>query len=90
MLCATWNCFSIPFNVAFEPEVSHSKDYKTLQVMGSWLFIATNSVIDFLFLMDIIINFRTTFINSKTGDEITDTALVAKHYIRKSALSKLD
>ena len=23
MILATWNCFSIPFNVAFEPEVSH-------------------------------------------------------------------
>ena len=50
------------------------------------MFVAANSVIDVLFLIDIIINFRTTFINSKTGDEIADTTLVAQHYICKHAI----
>ena len=54
--------------------------------MSSWVFVAANSVIDVLFLIDIIINFRTTFINSKTGDEISDTTLVAKHYICKNEI----
>ena len=53
------------------------------------MFVAANSVIDVLFLIDIIINFRTTFINSTTGDEIADTTLVAKHYISKHAIIDL-
>ena len=74
MLLATWNCFSIPFNVAFEPAV-----------MDTWIFVVSNSVIDLLFLLDILVSFRTTFINQKTGDEINDPKLVAKHYVGMSA-----
>ena len=50
--------------------------------MASWVFDALNAVIDLMFLIDIIISFRTTFVNQKTGDEISDTHLVARHYLR--------
>ena len=43
-----------------------------LQSADSVPLVAANAVIDFLFLMDILINFRTTYINPKTGDEITE------------------
>lgn len=71
MILATWNCFSIPFNVAFEP------DFMTTIWMD--LF---NAVIDILFMIDVIINFRTSYINSKTGEEIFDLKLIAKNYMK--------
>jgi hypothetical protein len=46
----------------------------------SILFIAEN-VIDVIFLIDIAINFRTTYFSWATGDEIMNTKLIAKHYI---------
>ena len=71
MVLATWNCFSIPFNVAFEPEI-----------MEQWYFVALNFLIDFLFVVDILINFRTTFINPKTGDEISDPRAISRNYVK--------
>ena len=38
-------------------------------------------VVNFFFLLDIIIIFRTTFINSTTGDEIWSPAMIAMNYI---------
>lgn len=52
MLLATWNCFTIPVNVAYNPIM-----------MQHWMFDITNSLIDILFLIDIAINFRTSFIH---------------------------
>ena len=69
MVLATWNVFSIPFTVAFEPSDSVLMDVIT-------------SLIDFLFLMDIVLNFRTTFINLKTGDEIFDPKLIRQNYFK--------
>lgn len=34
-----------------------------------------------MFLVDILLNFRTTFYLSSTGDEIFDTKLIAKNYL---------
>lgn len=45
-------------------------------------FIALNAIIDFLFVSDLIINFRTTFINQKTGEEIYNTKKIRMHYIK--------
>lgn len=59
MVLAAWNCFTIPFFVAFEPEVA---DHIGVTVM--------DGVIDLLFLMDIILNFRTTYIDPNTGNEV--------------------
>lgn len=39
-------------------------------------------LIDGLFFIDIIVNFRTTYMNSITGDEIWSPSMIAKHYIR--------
>lgn len=40
-----------------------------------------NYLIDIFFLTDIILNFRTSFINILTGDEITDSKSIAINYI---------
>ena len=59
MVLATFNVFQIPFNVAFEPPF-----------MDTWYFEIVNGLIDFLFLVDIFVSFRTTSIDPGTGDEI--------------------
>ena len=71
MLLATWNCFSIPIEIAFEPTVADSP-----------LYLALNSIIDFMFFLDILITFRTTYIKPSTGDEISEPKAIAKQYLR--------
>lgn len=39
------------------------------------------SFIDLSFFIDIAINFRTTFISNKTGEEIYNPKLIAKRYV---------
>ena len=38
-------------------------------------------MVDILFMVDIVVGFRTSFINKKTGDEIWEPKKIAKNYI---------
>lgn len=40
-----------------------------------------DSLIDLVFLVDIVLNFRTTYIDSVTGEEVLDPALISKKYL---------
>ena len=71
MFLAAFNVFIIPLDVGFNPESFQSTYFKIL-----------NSSIDFLFLLDIILAFRTTFINENTGAEVTDAKTIARQYLR--------
>ena len=71
MILATWNCFSIPFSVAFQ------NDY----VDPLWLEIF-NSSIDFIFILDLLTSFRTTYQHPKTGDEVMDLKMIAVRYFK--------
>ena len=71
MVLAIFNCFAIPVDVAFEPSF-----------MDSWYFLLINSVIDLFFFLDLVVNFRTTFIHSKTGNEIIEPKLIAFYYLK--------
>ena len=71
MLMATWNCFSIPIEISLKPKVTDSLYYLLL-----------NSVIDILFLVDILITFRTTYIVPSTGNEISEPKAIAKQYLK--------
>ena len=68
MVLAIYNCVSLPFLVAFEPE-------------ESTLFIISEILIDVCFAADIIIAFRTTYMNSKAGYEVVDGRSIAMNYI---------
>ena len=57
--------------MAFEPELFESNS-----------IIAANFFIDFCFFMDIIVSFRTSFINEKTGAEITDVVAITRQYLK--------
>lgn len=56
---AIFNCFSIPFEIAFEPPMMES----------AWFFIL-NTLIDLAFVADIVVAFRTSFYDLETGDEV--------------------
>jgi len=59
MLLAIWNCIIIPFDVSFGSDQEEST-----------LYSAFNIFVDLCFLTDIILNFRTTIVDKKTGFEI--------------------
>ena len=40
-----------------------------------------NGILDGIFILDLILNFRTSFIHSQTGEEIFDPKLIAKNYL---------
>ena len=69
IVCAAYNCFTIPFNVAFEP-----------QIAAGWLFTLIDVVIDFIFFIDILITFRLSFINEK-GKEVINPKEIAINYV---------
>lgn len=45
-------------------------------------FLVINLMIDIFFFFDIIINFRTTYIHKKTGNEVIGTKAIAVHYLK--------
>lgn len=71
MVCATYNCFQIPLEIAFNPPVLQTSGLKTLAVL-----------IDLIFVLDIILAFRTTFINANNGLEIRNINEIARYYLQ--------
>lgn len=69
MMLAVVNCFLIPFEVAFTPNTNS---------MAS--VIVLNAAIDCAFLADIIINFRSAYVSTKSGEQITDTKRIFRNY----------
>ena len=45
-------------------------------------FYVINSLIDFVFLLDILVNFRTTFYDIETGDEVFEASRTGKLYLK--------
>ena len=68
---AIYNSFQIPFEIAFDPP--------NMKAPG---FYVLNSLIDFFFLLDIIVNFRTTFYDIETGNEVFDSKRTGQKYLR--------
>ena len=70
MVLALYNCFTVPFFVAFYTE----KDLT---------FFFINTLIDCVFLIDIGLNFFTTYIDS-SGEEVTNKKAIRRKYLRGS------
>ena len=71
ILLALYNWFVIPVQVAFDPP---SLDNVTTTVI--------DALVDFLFGVDIFIMFRTTFLDTYTGEEIIDGKRIAINYLK--------
>ena len=67
LLLAFWNCISIPFDVAYEPYPPP-------------LYVAIENFIDILFACDILVGFRTTYVDTKTGYEVVEGKRIAMVY----------
>ena len=72
ILFALYNCVMIPLNVAFNIELD--------EVLPEGLDYC-EKVIDVLFVLDIVLNFRTTYINTKTNLEIVDPRRITRNYV---------
>lgn len=66
-LLAIYNCISIPLAVAFAFEG---------EGINIW-----ERIVDVSFALDVLINFRTTYVNSKTGFEVFSSKKIALNYI---------
>ena len=70
MISAAYNCFSIPFKVAFDPKVMQTLGFETFDVC-----------IDLIFLCDMIITFRLTYIDDY-GNEEVNPRKIAVNYLK--------
>jgi hypothetical protein len=43
-----------------------------------------DSLIDLIFILDIILYFRTTYIDQISGEEVVDTKLIGMRYVKSS------
>lgn len=66
-----YNAFSIPLQISFEPAFLESR-----------YFFWVDFVINIMFAVDILVNFWSAYINTKTGVEIQIGWLVALNYIK--------
>ena len=70
ILLAIWNSITLPIEIAFETDFFQA----TYTQVG-------NHIIDGFFILDIILTFRTSYQNIHTGDEITNSKLIAINYM---------
>jgi hypothetical protein len=70
-MLSLWICFTLPLDIAFEPEGFKNDAYAIF-----------NYLTDAIFLIDIVFNFRTTIQDFITGNEITDSKQIAMKYIK--------
>ncbi|CAI2377400.1 unnamed protein product [Moneuplotes crassus] len=69
ILLAIWNSLYIPYDIAFQPPLS-----------SSILVVVLNALIDFNFLIDIFLTFRTTYYDVD-GEEVFEAKKIAKKYL---------
>jgi hypothetical protein len=69
IILSVWICLTQPFDVAFEPDTFKTRLYSSF-----------NFFVDGVFIIDIILNFRTTISDFITGEEITDKRKIARKY----------
>jgi CRP-like cAMP-binding protein len=69
-ILAIWSVLSAPFVSAFAHKLGKERGLMALALL-------TDSV----YVFDVFLNFRTSFINRHTGDEIFNPSEIAKHYL---------
>jgi hypothetical protein len=68
MIFACWNVFMLPISIAFNTESN----------ILDWI----NYVVDISFIIDILVNFRTTILDEDSGEVIKDSLIIAKEYVK--------
>ena len=70
IILAIYQAITIPISITYDPDDFSSPINKTI-----------DSMIDLVFLIDIIINFRTSYVDPINGEEVLDTWTVAVYYV---------
>lgn len=70
-MTALYQAVTIPIELAFE-----------FDVFNSYYMVTIKSLIDLIFVIDIIMNFRTTYIDPQSGEECLDFIIIGKNYIK--------
>lgn len=71
MTIAVVHCFVVPYIISF-----HQHYFDEI------LLITVMTIIDISFIVDIFINFRTSYVNKDTGEEIFDLRKISIHYFK--------
>ena len=77
IVLAIYNSFMIPLQLFFG-------EYGLEAFSGSTVS-AVDAIIDLVFIIDIIINFRTTFLDTNLSEEVTNSYKIARQYISSGA-----
>ena len=67
---AVYQAITIPISISYDPDIFNSHIIKSL-----------DSLIDLVFIVDIILNFRTSYIDPNSGEEVLDPFMVATKYL---------
>lgn len=67
---SVYQAVTIPLTICFGPDFFNSYQSKTM-----------DSIIDLTFIVDIIIRFRTTYIDTVSGEEILDSYAISMRYL---------
>jgi len=70
MILAIFNCLTIPVQFAFSPAIFQSEAFRII-----------NWTITGIFVLDLLVNMRTTYIDGREGEEIGNSKLMAIHYL---------
>ena len=75
MFTATYNGFMVPYFIAFEPKYEFAEGYDQV-----------NIIIDLIFILDIFVTIRTTYMDEILSQEIVDPKILAKRYFKNRFL----
>lgn len=75
IILTIYNCLELPIDTAFNYRLNHDP---------YGLFNGFNLIIDLLNAIDIVLNFRTTYINKLTGQEVLNPKEISQNYLRSS------
>ena len=82
IVLAVYNSFMIPWQLFFRD--------LGLSLFWSNQIQLLDAVIDLIFIIDIVINFRTTYLDTNLSEEVTDSTQIAYRYVLVSGAFWID
>jgi len=71
IIATTYSVWKIPISLAFDPPTLHLSSMALL-----------DAFIDFFYLMDVLVSFRTTYMDLLEGLQVTDSYKIASRYLQ--------
>lgn len=81
IILAIYDCFMIPVQISMGDILFGEQVHGGLNILSY--------LVDIIFCFDIVLNFFTTYINQKTGLEVTKHKEIAKEYLKSSFTADL-